>query len=333
MKFKVFIILLLSALLLGCESEKEVDEKVLKYISENHDFKINILEREEVNEANGGNRIYKVESREKPKIEFNIKLRGIFNTKVVGDDYELLKNTYLSGEKFSQIYKEQLSKLKFSDIKFYYKYGMYSGIYIYTSYEKSVSVFNDQSMKPLLQLLDLLNSFIVDENIKQDFEKLEIEFNGRQETIDLADTFYPTNQVKLENINTMKELKTRLLKNQSLVNDSLLMRDKLLYIELEKQLKELGYTYNSSNFDKRPLICYDDNLKNGECIGGYRLYLKGESVDKKKLFEVIKILNSSTSLVFDEVIIDSNKENVDLQDVKGIHDMTQIEKLLKDENK
>ena len=43
MKFKVFILLLLSALLLGCELEKEVDEKVLNYISENDYFKINTL--------------------------------------------------------------------------------------------------------------------------------------------------------------------------------------------------------------------------------------------------------------------------------------------------
>lgn len=320
MKIKALIIIILSAFLTACESEQDVDKIVFKYIKKNYDFEVKILERESVNEANMGDRTFKVESQGKPKIKFYIYLEGIFNSKVIKDDYDKQKSTYLLGEKFSQTYRAQLTKLKYSNVEFYHK-DLWSGaITVNVSYNNSISIFNDKSIEPLLQLIDLLNSF----NNKEIFiySELDIDFNGQQESIYLGD---------IEKIHTLDELKTRLFEQVLLVNDSLLMRDEALFTDLQKRLNKLGYKF-VNDLVTPPLFCYESNLENGECTGGYTLFLRGKSINIEEIYELVKTLNSYPTLSFDRVIVISNNGDVKLEGIRDIRNMKQIEEFLKNRN-
>ncbi|KAA0547817.1 hypothetical protein FZW96_08705 [Bacillus sp. BGMRC 2118] len=76
-------VLILFLLLIGCESEKEIDEQVKQYVSVELGIQdINIIYSEKKNEGNMGDRSYVIETKKYPIIEFSVYLEGLVNTKI-----------------------------------------------------------------------------------------------------------------------------------------------------------------------------------------------------------------------------------------------------------
>jgi hypothetical protein len=322
MRVRLLMILFLglSLLLTGCDSQEEVDEKVLAYLDENFDFEVDIIYRESVNEGNMGDRSYTVETKEEPKVKFSIFLTGMINTEVVGDDYEEQKRSQLVGEKFLKTYKTELSKLKFSNIKFEF----YRDFRVKALYNDKISVFHEESTEPIYKLIELLNTFKVNEQLEEDFESLFIDIATQDGSIYLED---------IKQFQTKQSLQTTLLKDTHLVVDALLMRDETLFLELGEKLRDIGYDYyygfNEENQNDHSVFCLEAQLVNGECTGGYRLQLKGESIAKADLFQLTQLLNNTPPLTFNEVSIRANGQNIFFDDVKMIKESSQIDWYLK----
>lgn len=316
---KIVCLMLLSVivgLLTACDSEEEVDQKVRDYISSAYGFDIDIVYRESINEGNMGERAYLVMNKEEPQVEFMVYLEGMMSTAVVGDNYKVQAEAKAHGDQFAENYKQQLSNLKFTDLLFTHSSN---GIEVDIVYNQPISVFNDESIKPLWELIGLFKAFRSEEGLKDQFDSLSIYYTS-EERIYLEE---------FEEIRSFDELKSTLVQDVVLVNNSIFDKDKTLFIDLENDLKRLGFEYYygfpNNNSLHSSVFCYADELENTDCVGGYSLVLRGESVDNEKLFDLITFLNNHSSLVFKGLTVDKNDEKIFIEDVKKIKDRQQLE--------
>jgi hypothetical protein len=321
MRFRLLIIFLaLIFLLIGCDSQEEVDEKVMSYIDEKLGFEVDIVYRGNINEGNMGDRSYSVVTKDEPNIEFSIFLKGIMNTEIVGNDYKRQKKLHDVKEKFLETYKEELKKLTFTQIRF----ENARGYTVQALYNGQISVFDKKSLDPIYQLIDWLHTFEKKEQLERKFHSLFLDIASQDGSIYIDD---------METIQSLDHLQTALLKDTHLVVDALLKRDEALFLELGTKLSELGYEYyygwNEENQDDHSVFCQESQLINAECTGGYRLELKGTSLAKENLFPLIQLLNNTPPLIFNEVIVRTKDSKVYFDDVKMIKESDQIDWYLK----
>ncbi|SOC11195.1 hypothetical protein SAMN05880501_106100 [Ureibacillus xyleni] len=317
MKAKVFIMIMLFVLfLVGCDSEEEVDRKVQDHIMETYGFEVDITYRESLNEGNMGDRIYQVQRKDDPKVEFTVDLMGMWETKIAGDNYEIQEEAFFIGEKFVKKYENELSKLKISNVVF----RKSSGLYIETSYNSTISNFKEETLQPLMEFINLLNSYKESEKFEDNYAELDINYSN-DKSVQLT---------QIHEIKTLGQLKEQLYQDLDISNESLKAKDEELFIELENDLRKLGYQYeyglNSDDPRFESFGCFQEFYENGECNEGYRMYLKGDSLEKDKIFELIQFLNSHSSLIFQDVIISNSKdERIIFEDIKLIKSMADID--------
>lgn len=195
MKGKAFILVLLFVLfLVGCDSEEEVDRKVQDYMKERYGFDVDITYRESVNEANMGDRIYQVQRKDDPKVEFIVDLMGILDTKIVGDNYKIQEKVFLIGENFLKKYEKEVSELNISNVVF----RKSSGIIIEANYNSTITIFKEETFQPLMEFINLLNHYKESEKIKENVEELTIYYKNNQ-------SVQITNISEVKSIDQLKE--------------------------------------------------------------------------------------------------------------------------------
>ncbi|MCP1143438.1 hypothetical protein [Lysinibacillus endophyticus] len=325
MRAKVFIMVLLIVLfLVGCDSEEEVDRKVQDYIKETYGFEVDITYRESLNEGNMGDRIYQVQRTDDPKVEFTVDLMGMLDTEIEGDNYIIQEKAFLLGENFLKKYGKEVPKLNISNVVF----RKSSGLNIEANYNSTISTFKEETIQPLMEFINLLNRYQESEKIEESFDVLNILY--------LNEKSVQFNQIS--EVKTMEQLKEQLYHDLDISNESLKERDEPLFIELEDNLKNLGYQYEyglkSNDWRFESFGCFQEYYENGECSEGYRLYLKGDNLDKDKIFELIQLLNSHPSLTFQDIVVSNleDDERILFDDIKLIKSMTDIEKVYSGEN-
>ncbi|RUL52028.1 hypothetical protein [Lysinibacillus antri] len=317
MKFTRFILAFLGVLfLVGCDSEEEVDQKVQDHVMETYGFEVDFIYRESLNEGNMGDRIYQVQRKDDPKVEFTVDLKGMWETDVVGDNYKIQEETFLIGQKFLDKYNNEISKLKISDVVF--RKG--NGLQINVNYNSNISTFKEDTVQPLMDFINLLNTFKKEEKFEESIEELNINY--------VKEKLMQVEQI--ETVTSIEQLKEQLYLDLDISNESLKERDEPLFIELENELNNLGYVYEFGLKSEDPRFesfgCFQEYYENGECTEGYRMYLIGESIEKDKIFQLIQYLNSHPALKFQDVIISNRKdERVIFEDIKLIKSMSDID--------
>jgi hypothetical protein len=275
-RYKVLILSLVSLFLLsGCESEKEVDQIIREYVKREYSFNSKIIEREGVNEGNGGDRTFVVLSKEDIPVTFEVYLKGIFTTKVTGDNYKEQVIARKAGREFSIKNKEVLTSIGFRDIEFSHTQGLFLASAIT---DNDINVHDSNSVNKLLQFIHLLN------HNEPSVEWLKLNTKSIDEPVDI---------VGLSDLRDEEQLKKRLFNNLDVINVSLYQREYKKFKAIKDEIEKRGYKLNGIKVGRseHTFYCFEDNEKNGECPGGYYFEIEGK-FDKEKIFEIVNFLKS-----------------------------------------
>lgn len=272
-----FWLLLVSVFTLSaCESDKEVNQIVRDYMKKEYGVGVSILEREDVNEGNGGDRTFVLKSKEDVPVTFEVYLKGFFSTKVTGDNYTKQKKTAILGSEFLTANKKELALLGFSDIEFSNQEGLHAS----AVYNKDINLFDDKSINTLIQFIRLLNtSHPSPQSLTLKTKSLEV----------------PIELKGLLGLSKKGTLKAVLIHELDVVNVSLFQRDYDKFKAIEEGIEKRGYNLEFGltvgNFDQS-FYCFEENIEFLDCTGGYLISLKGGKTDKKSLFDLVHFLKS-----------------------------------------
>jgi hypothetical protein len=275
----VSILITFGFIFYGCESEKEIDNLIKEYVKEKYNTKIKIIEREDVHEGNMGDRTFVVKSKNNPSVLFHVYLEGMFNSKVSGDDYKIQKNAILLGEKFLNENKKTTEKLGISQLNFTDNQGLVISI----ETNSHLNLYDDKSLEGLIQFIQLVNS--------RSYLK---PYQGKTLLLKLDYLEMPLEIHNIELINNSVDLTYELVDEIDFINYSLFKRDFNRFDALRKGIEQRGYKleYGMTIGSDKTFFCWEDDLMNGECTGGYSLDLLGGKTDKQSLFELISFLKN-----------------------------------------
>ncbi|AGK52349.1 hypothetical protein [Bacillus sp. 1NLA3E] len=309
-------ILLSFTLLTSCNSQKDIDQQVKDYVKEKYKFNVAITYREGKNEGNMGDRIFQVIKNSQPKIEFHVYLSGVINPKIQGDDYPEQKKAY---EYSQQFFKENTQKIKrfgYDQIKFS---ASANGLDVSVVTNQEVSSRDQNSLERLLEFVQIVNRFKEDSLRTETISSIIIHHKNSQ------------NKIVVNGINSItdsKILTQQLNKDAYFVNKALFQRDKALFQSMEKDIKEIGYSYKyglNVGMVKETIFCNEDNIKNGECFGGYDLTLEGPR-DSKSLYQLAQTLKSQDIKIKDVFL--PEKPSLLIENIDKITSPQQIDLIL-----
>lgn len=268
----LYLILLIPCFLFltGCESQEEIDQLIREYVQTKYDLEeIEFIYRESKNEGNMGDRTYTVKSKKEPAIEFNILLDGIMKSEVVGDDYKKQAEAYEIGQAFESKYGAQLNQLGYSFVNFSRAQDRTASTELEVSLvsERMISLNNEQSLKDLYQVFGFLQEY--NESLKEDFliYNLLVDYPYKDKTGSL--NFY----YNVIDITSYEKLISVLVEDIHFVNLALLEKYQSTLVEMEKEIKKLGFSYREG-FNENSIFCYGKDLSGQECRG-FTIYLSG----------------------------------------------------------
>ncbi|MEH7074290.1 hypothetical protein [Neobacillus drentensis] len=272
----VWFLLVSMLALTACESEQQVNQIVRDYVKKEYGVGVTIEEREDVNEGNGGDRTFVLKSKEEIPVTFEVYLKGLFSTSVTGDTYKKQKKQAISGRKFFNKNKKELSTLGFSDVEFSDR----EGIQVTASYDKDINLYDEKSVNTIYQFIQLFNTY------KPAPETLSL----KTKSIEVPVEFKGLSRFREKGI-----VKRMLFQDLHVVNVSLFQRDFDKFKAIEEGVERRGYSLEFGLtvgvFDQS-FYCFEENLLAHECTGGYLIGLKGGKTDKESLFDLVRFLKS-----------------------------------------
>ncbi|MFS0862763.1 hypothetical protein [Fredinandcohnia sp. 179-A 10B2 NHS] len=295
----IYLILLISCFLFltGCESQEEIDQLVREYVQTKYDVEeIEFIYRESKNEGNMGDRTYIVKSKKEPSFEFDILLDGIMKSEVVGDDYKKQAEAYEIGQAFESKYRAELNQLGYALVNFSRAQDRTASTELEVSVvsERTISLNNEQSLKDLYQIFAILQEY--NENLKEDFlvYNLLIDYPYKDKTESL--TFY----YNVTDITSYEKLTSALAEDIHFVNLALQEKYQSTLVEMEKEIKKLGFSYREGLNDSS-IFCYGKDLSGQECLG-FTIYLSGADKSEGNL-TALKAVIKEFDIPIGEVVI------------------------------
>ncbi len=295
----------------GCESEKDVGELVKRYVKNEYGVNSSILESEDVNEGNGGDRAFVVKSKEDIPVTFEVYLKGIFYSTVTGDDYKEQKKAARLGGLFWNKHKDELQLLGFSHVEFSSDYKLLDA---YAVYDREMNLFDENSVKSFTHLFKLLllqsnpDSISVTLKTKSIDEKIEI---GSITGLDNEET-----------------LKSFFLYDVLIANMSLFKRDYQKFEEMRDGIEKRGYKLEygmTVGRDDDTFYCFDEYYLKPTCKGGYTVSLLGGKPEQKSLFELAEFLKQQPIPVRNVAFHDHGIYMEDLSTIKKPEDIEIID--------
>lgn len=285
MKHFVAILLLLLVVftLSGCESEseKEVDKLVNNYVKKEYRVNSTIVESEDVNEGNMGDRTFIMKSKEKIPVTFRVYLEGMFHSKVVGDDYQKQKKAAISGGEFWEKNKKELQSLGFSYVKYS---NVDNSLHATVFYNHEVNLFDPKTVKELSHFFKLF----------MDTEPTPSLLSFKSKSINA-----PIGITDFSGLDDEETLKNNFLENNIyFANLSLFKRDYKGFDAMRKGIEKRGYKLEfrmTGGYDgDKTFYCYKEYYHNHECAGGYTVSLIGGKPEKESLFELVQLIKSQS---------------------------------------
>ncbi|MGG1679624.1 hypothetical protein ACIFOT_28475 [Neobacillus sp. NRS-1170] len=271
-----WLILVLLFSLSACESENDVDQIVRDYVKKEYGIGVTIKKREDVNEGNMGERTFVLKSKEEIPVTFEVHLKGLFSSRVTGDDYQKQKKAAILGNKFWNVNKSELEMLGFHDVEFSFA----EGLHVSSIYEKDINLYDDKSVSTLIHFIGLLNAY----NPSPDSLTL------KTKSLD-----FPIELLGLSRLSDKETLKAVLFNDYNIVNVSLFQRDYDKFKAIEEGVEKRGYQLEfglTVGAYDQSFYCFKENLNNRECNGGYTVGLKGGKSDRETLFDLVLFLKS-----------------------------------------
>lgn len=279
---KLFVIPLIALFLVGCESEKEIDELVKEYASDELGLKdIKIIYSEKKNEGNMGDRSYVLRTEKYPILEFSVYLEGLMNTKIVGDDYTAQLDAFKVGETFITKHQEQLYEIDLYDM-YFEDPNSDSKLKVTVDASMELSLNEPESIDKLFSLVSLLNE--ENEVIKNDYYTIQTLYSNYS-AITGNESIVLQN---LTDIQTIEDLKAVLMKDLDLVNQALIDINFRAIKQLEGELESVGYQFSVGISDES-IECEPSFLSELSC-NGYKIRIEGKDKSEEKLNELQELL-------------------------------------------
>lgn len=294
----LFLLIPCFLILTGCESQKEIDNLVSEYVKKEFGIEeIEYIYRGKKNEGNMGDRSYIVKSKTEPSFEFSVYLEGMMKSEVVGDNYNQEAEAYQIGQNFSSTYQTNLNEIGYTDISFSGAQDRtsFTELEVNAKFNKTISLNNEQTIEELFKFIQLLQEYNQNLN-KNNFliQNLVVEYPVEDTNKSLA--FY----YNVVNITDYSVLTSFLLKDIPFVNEALLEKNRNAFIELEKEIRKIGFAFNDGLNDKS-VFCNGEDLNGLECTG-FTLRISGKDKSEKNIEALKEILNKS-SVPISKVVI------------------------------
>ncbi|PEL09903.1 hypothetical protein [Bacillus sp. AFS017336] len=316
-------------LLTACVGAGTIDVKAQKYIKDKYGFEVDVLEKPNINEGNMGDTYFKVRKRTGNKLTFNIYIKGMLFTKIIGDDYDIQSKTFEMKKAFEKSNSEILSRAKVKSIEFKSENDMESFDYADTGNViqhlkvnvVSANVKNLFDTEKMNSIYEVLKKFQEFSDVYKPLDVKEISMSYTND-INKRITFDIDNVHSIYSMSDFERESSTPYEPPNITNFaqySYYIEESALFKDFEGGLRSLGYDYLNTN--QMPVFNQDLDLAfESDEYSIFDIQLKGNIDDVDQVYQLLQFLTSAKLEVYNVRIFSlDNKYPEDYMNLISFH--------------
>ncbi|QKE73694.1 hypothetical protein HPK19_13145 [Arthrobacter citreus] len=298
-------------LMTACVGAGKIDVKAQKYIKDKYGFEVDVLEKPNINEGNMGDTNFKVRKKTGNKLTFNIYIKGMFFTKIIGDDYDIQSKTFEMKKAFEQSNSAILNRAKVKSIEFKSENDMESFDYVdngnVIQHLKvnvvSANVKNLFDTEKMNSIYEVLKKFQEFSDVYKPLDVKEISMSYTND-VNKRITFDIDNVHSIYSMSDFKRESSTPYEPPNITNFaqySYYVEESALFKDFEGGLRSLGYDY----LNTKQMPVFNQNLDLAFESDDYKIFdiqLKGDIDDVDKVYQLLQFLTSAKLDVYNVTI-------------------------------